>query len=157
MPDEIGHVSTVQRVAEGSLPLSYQWLRNGTVLSDAGSPTLTLNSSSLALGNVTLNLSGDYQVVITNLFGCLTSQVARLTVRELSLLEVRLGQAMAASNAFRFEVTGPVLTNYVVWGSPDFAEWTPLSTNFVIDGWLEFVDPADPLCPRRFYRVSLEP
>src|SRR5439155_18133757 len=34
-------------VADGSLPLSYQWLRNGTVLSDAGTSNLTLNSSSL--------------------------------------------------------------------------------------------------------------
>ncbi len=136
--------------AEGSLPLAYQWLRDGTMLNDAV-------SASLALTNVSVALSGDYQAVVTNLFGSVTSLVARLTVREESLLEVRLGGATFSSNTFHFVITGPIFTNYVLWMSPDFNQWTPLATNWVIDGYLEFSDPDAALDPRRFYRVSLEP
>ena len=59
--------------ASGSAPLSFQWRKNGTNLSGATNPLLTLL-------NVQTNDAGNYQAVITNIAGVITSSVAILTV-----------------------------------------------------------------------------
>lgn len=59
--------------AAGGQPLSYQWRKNGTNLAGAV-------FSFLPLGGVTTNDMGNYTVVITNVFGAVTSAPAVLTV-----------------------------------------------------------------------------
>ena len=136
--------------ADGSLPMFCQWLRNGAEL---GGRT----AFSLALTNVTTDLAGDYQAVLTNAFGSVTSTVARLTVREPFRIDLRLGQASVVSNSFHFVATGPIYTNYVVWRSSDLRAWLPIKTNWVIDGYFEFTDPEGFPDLDRFYRVTLSP
>src|SRR5262249_25263192 len=60
--------STVDFVvsAVGSLPLSYQWLFDGTVIPGA-------NGTDLHLDNLQLSQYGTYTVVITNTYGAVTS------------------------------------------------------------------------------------
>jgi uncharacterized repeat protein (TIGR03803 family) len=68
-----GETAAFSVTAAGSLPLSYQW-RFGTA-------TLTgATSSALVLPDVTESQGGSYEVVITNLYGEVTSSVATLTV-----------------------------------------------------------------------------
>ena len=62
--------------ADGTQPLSFQWRRDGVDVTDATNATLTLS-------NVQTNLAGSYSVVITNLYGSVTSSVAALTVDRL--------------------------------------------------------------------------
>ncbi len=59
--------------ADGTQPLIYQWQLNGAALSGATNSTLTFT-------NVQLFQAGNYQVVITNSTGAVTSAVATLTV-----------------------------------------------------------------------------
>jgi uncharacterized repeat protein (TIGR01451 family) len=59
--------------AAGTLPLSYQWNFNGTNLSGATNTTLTLT-------NVQLFQAGNYEVLVTNIFGSALSSNAVLTV-----------------------------------------------------------------------------
>ncbi len=67
-------------VSTGSTPITYQWRLNGTNLAN-GTGISGVNSNVLALSAVTANLSGgNYTVVITNLFGSVTSSPAMLTV-----------------------------------------------------------------------------
>lgn len=62
-------------VANGTLPLSYQWYFNtNTLLTDATNDTLTLN-------NVQTNDAGGYSMIVTNDLGSVTSVVATLTVK----------------------------------------------------------------------------
>jgi hypothetical protein len=68
-----GATATFSVVAAGSSPLSYQWRRNGTNLSGANGPALTL-------ANVQLAQSGSYTVQVTNRYGSATSSNAVLTV-----------------------------------------------------------------------------
>jgi hypothetical protein len=74
-----GSTATFSTQALGPPPVTYQWQKDGTNLSDAGnlsgatSPTLTLSS-------VRLTDAGSYTVIITNLSGNVTSSVAVLTV-----------------------------------------------------------------------------
>ena len=64
--------------ASGTAPLSYQWYWNGTNLSPGG------NGSSLTLTNVQLSQAGQYQVIVGNVAGAVTSVVATLTVQTLA-------------------------------------------------------------------------
>ena len=59
--------------ADGSLPLAYQWLSNGTNIPGA-------MATSLMLTNVQAANAGPYSVAITNTYGSVTSVVAALTV-----------------------------------------------------------------------------
>ena len=142
-------------VAEGSLPLSYLWLKDEVPLSNASSALLTLT-------NVTVDLSGNYQAVVTNDFGSITSLVARLTVREDSIFQVTLSAATLSSNAFSFTVSGPsntnaFNTNYVIWTSTDLTAWTELARTNHPDGYFMFIDTDAGSYPIRFYRVSFFP
>ena len=70
-------------MAVGAQPLHFQWQFNGTNLAGA-------TSSSLSLVNVHAPNAGNYRVIMTNIFGSVTSSVATLTVL------VPLGQALNA-------------------------------------------------------------
>jgi hypothetical protein len=69
-----GQTATLLVVANGALPLSYQWRFAGTNLTGA-------TQSSLVLPNVQLAQAGDYSVVVANSLGSATSAVAVLTVQ----------------------------------------------------------------------------
>lgn len=64
---------TLTASAVGSFPLAYQWRCYGTNLPGA-------TSTSLPLSNLLTNQSGPYCVVVTNMAGAVTSQVALLVV-----------------------------------------------------------------------------
>ncbi|MGP8054830.1 MAG: protease pro-enzyme activation domain-containing protein, partial [Limisphaerales bacterium] len=59
--------------AIGTSPFSYQWNFNGTNIAGATNMTLTLT-------NVQLNQTGDYAVLVTNVYGATNSVTATLTV-----------------------------------------------------------------------------
>jgi len=134
----------------GSLPLNYRWLFNGTNPVGGGSATLSL-------AGVTLAQAGDYHVVVSNSFGSAISEVARVTVQEPSSLDLRLTQENWTNGSFQFTATGPLLTNYTVWGSVDLSQWLPLQTNFVIDGVLRYNNTEAATRTNRFFRVSFGP
>ena len=68
-----GSSVTFEVAATGSTGFSYQWRKNGTVIPGAVNPTLTLSS-------VTAADAGNYDVVVTNPMGTVTSSLAQLTV-----------------------------------------------------------------------------
>ncbi len=68
-----GALASFVVTASGPGPLAYQWRLWGTNVPGEVSPVLTINPA-------TTNNAGPYQVVITNNFGAITSQVATLTV-----------------------------------------------------------------------------
>lgn len=70
---DLGTTLTLRTVANGALPLKYQWRFGGTNLLNATNAALTL--SSLASSN-----AGNYTVVVSNSFGAITSGVATLTM-----------------------------------------------------------------------------
>jgi len=70
-------------IAAGATPLSYQWYDGATALSDdagiSGSST-----PNLTLSGTLLSQAGSYTVVITNALNSITSQVATLTVNDMT-------------------------------------------------------------------------
>jgi predicted aconitase with swiveling domain len=59
--------------ASGSLPLTYQWWKDGTLI-------ISATNASLAITNVQVSHVGSYSVVVSNVAGTATSQMATLTV-----------------------------------------------------------------------------
>jgi alpha-tubulin suppressor-like RCC1 family protein len=57
----------------GTPPLNYQWLQNGTNI-------LNATNASLIISNAPLAAAGNYQLVVNNSYGAVTSKVAMLTV-----------------------------------------------------------------------------
>ncbi|MCX6924292.1 MAG: immunoglobulin domain-containing protein, partial [Verrucomicrobia bacterium] len=72
----VGGTATFTVTATGTPPLSYQWRKDSVSLFGATGTSLTLH-------NVQTNDAGSYVVVVTNVAGSVTSQVAVLTVSAL--------------------------------------------------------------------------
>jgi hypothetical protein len=73
----VGDTLTLSVDAGGTPPLSYQWRKDGAPISGA-------TSSTLAKANLDARDSGNYDVVITNVQGSVTSQLATVSVQPLS-------------------------------------------------------------------------
>ncbi|MDP2136850.1 MAG: MBG domain-containing protein [Candidatus Didemnitutus sp.] len=65
--------------ASGTTPLSYQWRKGGTPLTDGGALSGTTTASLLITGAAAIH-AGSYDVVVTNALGSATSAAAALTV-----------------------------------------------------------------------------
>ncbi|MBE0541227.1 MAG: immunoglobulin domain-containing protein [Verrucomicrobia bacterium] len=74
-----GTVATFSAVAGVTPPLSYQWLREGQPLANAGNIS-GAQASTLTVSNVFGADAARYAVVVSNAYGSVTSAVARLTV-----------------------------------------------------------------------------
>ena len=146
----VGSNANFQAEVIGTPPLTYQWQRDGTNLPGA-------LSAALSFTNVRTADSATYQLFVSNAFGSVTSAVARLTVREPLLVQVLLGGPAVSNGAFRFQVTGPIRTNYVIWRSSDLRTWMPVSTNWVLDGLLQFSDPIAAGAGPWLYRATVAP
>jgi hypothetical protein len=70
--------------ATGSPTLIYQWQMNGTNLADGttdwGSTIAGSSTTNLMISTVATNDAGNYQVVVTNNFGSVTSSIVTLTI-----------------------------------------------------------------------------
>ena len=70
---------TFNAAASGGVPLSYQWLFNGTPLTDGGQISGS-TTTNLAISNLQFTNGGNYVLVVTNPVGSATSTAAVLTV-----------------------------------------------------------------------------
>ncbi len=75
----VGGTSRFSVNAEGLEPLFYQWLHYGTNLTDGGRLS-GVSTTNLTISNVQSADAGSYTVLVTNLYGSVTSQAAVLTV-----------------------------------------------------------------------------
>ena len=136
------NASFIVRTGIGTPPFDYQWRFNGASISGA-------KASSYTITNAQPTNAGSYTVVITNVAGAVTSDVAVLTVvstpaatnRILSLDGVS-GYAVAANSAdlnlasSDFTITAWVfLRNYDAWNSAILSKRAPGSRN----GWMLYV------------------
>jgi len=72
--------ATFSVTAAGNPPLSYQWFTNGTMVLTDNANRIGSTSNLLTIPNPTLADGGNYTVVVTNIYGAVTSSVATLTV-----------------------------------------------------------------------------
>lgn len=77
----VGTTAAFRVGVEGSSPLSFQWLKNGTALADDGRIGGT-TTTELRIAGVVVGDAGSYSVLVSNIFGAVTSAPATLTVIE---------------------------------------------------------------------------
>ena len=58
---------------------------------------------------------------------------------------------------FGFTTCGELGQTFVIQASTNLVNWASLSTNVVVSGCVDFIDPEAPLIPNRFYRVLVQP
>ena len=76
----LGTTATFSVTATGDAPLSYQWRKGGTPLANIGNISGT-TSNVLTIASVQFTNAGNYDVVVTNFYGSVTSSpAASLTV-----------------------------------------------------------------------------
>jgi len=68
-----GSIASFSVTASGTAPLSYQWRKNGVIISGA-------NSSSYTIASVNASHAGNYSVVVSNDYGTATSNNVTLAV-----------------------------------------------------------------------------
>jgi hypothetical protein len=148
----VGSNANFTVIAGGTPPLSYQWMKDSTSLTDGGN-VAGATTASLVLTNVQVNDGGDYSVVVTNSFGLVTSSSANLSVYA-SAEATLLDGFVSDDNQFEFWISGVPGFNYSVQASTNLVNWESLTTNaapFVFD------DADYPVFPQRFYRAVFLP
>jgi hypothetical protein len=142
-----GNVVTFSVSASGSSPLSYQWSENGTPKFGftTNSFTLTIVSNAQFAGSIVL---GTFQVVVTNLYGKVTSSNAVLSTYE-TTEPVLDTPAFSSGNQIQFDVAGVAGFNYAVQASTNLIDWVPLLTNTPP---FTFMDTNAAGFQQRFYR-----
>lgn len=75
----VGSTVTLAVVATGVEPLYYQWYKDGTPLSDGGNVSGT-TTATMVIENAQISDSGMYLVVITNVYGSVTSAPVTVTI-----------------------------------------------------------------------------
>ncbi|HZV36079.1 MAG TPA: immunoglobulin domain-containing protein, partial [Verrucomicrobiae bacterium] len=111
----IGSNAVFSVTASGSLPLTYQWLFNGTNLPGA-------TNNPLVLSNVLASQSGSYSVIVSNSYGIVVSSNATLTAVPLMITGQPQNQSVLAGTNVSFTVS-------VNGQQPFFYQWLYDGTN----------------------------
>lgn len=120
-------------VVSGTAPLSYQWRKDGSPISDAGNVS-GATSASLLIAGVTAVNGGSYDVVVANALGSVTSTAATLLVNPPPPSTVFWDFGAAAtptanpSSGLNADITGGTMTANNNLGTPPFITTTSPST-----------------------------
>ncbi|MDP6794196.1 MAG: immunoglobulin domain-containing protein [Verrucomicrobiota bacterium] len=157
---DLGTTISIEVVATGAEPISYEWYHMGVLVAGA-------NGSTLQLTNLEEEDAGGYHVVVSNIAGSVTSDTAVLKVE----LPPTITQLNTSSNADRLdlaataEVTGEELLTYE-WGqngpilaggdielTPTVAGAEPMDYQWYFNGEIEVGKIDNPL---RLPKVGVE-
>lgn len=137
--------------AGGTPALSYQWRKNGSTIDGA-------TQSNLGLACLGSGDAGLYDVIISNSFGAVTSQVATVSVAGSTALNIILndGKFGFSTNGFGFSLAGCQGSVVVIEASTNLMNWVPIMTNVMGAAPIYFSDPTSSNLIRRFYRARLQ-
>ena len=134
---------TVSISASGTTPLFYQWRTNALKLSGQ-------TNFSLSLTNFQATNQGNYDVVVTNSAGAVTSAVAALYLNS----PLRFGSmAFSPTGGFAATLLGMANSNYVLQASSNLVSWLSITTNSSPFGVVSLTDTNTRNYPNRFYRT----
>ena len=146
----VGSTATFLVTANGSAPLSYQWLRQGTNLVDAGNISGS-TTATLTISNVSMADAASYSVIVTNDLRSQTSSSATLTVVAPTAPHFDSWTLLPDKN-FQMFLSGTVGLTYRIEGSTNLEDWVVLTNIFDAAGPLQFIDLEATNFDRRFYR-----
>jgi hypothetical protein len=133
----VGDSVSFNVIVDGTVPLSYQWQKNGVAIPGA-------TNATLAITNAQTTDAADYSVVVTNLLGLVTSTNAHLTVVPFLNLSSAPAQASSLFNA-TFPAVG-AFDGLRLGNGQNTARWASATTG--LPHWL-YVDLGGELSVRR--------
>jgi len=137
-----GGSATFSVTASGDAPLSYQWRLNGNNLGGATGSSHTVN-------NAQSSDAGNYEVVVSNPSGSVTSVVATLTVYG----ELRLSyELLSSSGPLAFRILGPSGQPYCLQASSNLTSWANVFTNQSGAAGNDFIEPSLTNGTQRFFK-----
>ncbi|MFN7139510.1 MAG: immunoglobulin domain-containing protein, partial [Limisphaerales bacterium] len=141
-----GHLAELSVAAEGTQPLFYQWRFNG-------SPIAGETQASFTLPNVQPEHAGNYSVVVTNVAGSVTSDIAVLSVEQSPLRFSTI--SINEENQPSLTVSGAPGTAFSIQVSSNLVNWITVTNLVIGEGDLEeFVDEVTTTNTQRFYRAT---
>jgi uncharacterized delta-60 repeat protein len=136
----------------GTPPLTYEWFRDGTPVSNSNTPWL----------DIAADRPGSYHVVVSNEYGTAISQAAQVnglsTYAETQVVQFGAeGFSLSLQPPTGQQFTTQDVDQLSVAATEDFQTWFPLSNALrLIDGRIELTDPEAAAHAHRFYRFGLE-
>ena len=107
---KVGQSVSFEVAVTGTAPLSYQWRKNGAIL--AGQTEKTMNLASVQTGD-----TGTYEVIVSNLGGTATNEIARLQVM------IPPAIALQPKSQHATEGTKVIFEAFVTGDTPLFFQW----------------------------------
>lgn len=136
--------------ASGTPPLSYQWLRNGAVLSDGGRFS-GVTTPQFRINDVRPADQATYAVLVLNAAGAVASDTASLEVSANLPPEIFLEpDPQLGSGHLKFRVAGPAGAACEIQSSPDLQAWSRLREIILDPNGVVVIDAV--AGERRFYR-----
>jgi hypothetical protein len=142
----VGHAASFVVGATGWPAVAYQWQLNGGAMPGATNALLTF-SSAFAEG------AGFYAVAVTNIYGCVTSVPALLTVLPLAI-SIPAGPF---NGHFQLMFDTAAGLSYEVRYSTNLVDWYPWLDAFGSGQPFTLSDPNSGDSTQRFFRVVLTP
>jgi hypothetical protein len=143
----LGQPAAFTATGQGVPVPGYQWLKNGSPLANATNATLTI--ASAGAGD-----AANYSVIVSNVAGSVTSDIATLTVNVPATPTI--GALTLSGGQLTFTVSGAAGYLYGIQTSTNLANWqTVFTTNATTMpfGWTD----ASLVDPQRFYRAVINP
>jgi len=135
---------TLTVVAAGAAPLAYQWRINAASFSGG-------TNASLTIANFQSTDEANYDVVVANAAGSVTSAVARLYLNGPTRFAVC---GVDASTNFTGLLLGAANSSYIIQASTNLTDWVALTTNSSPSGIINFIDTNASGFIQRFYRAQ---
>lgn len=145
-----GATATFNVEAYSLLGVTYSWYHNGEKISNSTRIT-GATAHQCMISNVRASDGGSYYAEVRNLIGGVESHPASL---KLIYPPVSLDSIQATGSGLKIKMSGPKASNYVVFASSNFINWTAISTNSALNGNVSFMDTAATNYPVRFYRAT---
>ena len=145
-----GGSATFEVKASSLTTMTYKWFRNGVRINGATSSTYTIPVSQPT--DV-----GTYYAEVKNLIGTTISSNAVLTLVAVSNVPLVMQPPRLTSNGATLNLSGPALYSYVVQGSSNGLDWTPVGKNFSTSGHIEVTDDQASSVNFQLYRAMIAP
>lgn len=132
---------------QGTMPFSFQWLKDGVEIPEA-------TSSSYIISNAALADEGDYTVVVTNQVGTATSDPATLQIERIATTPALLSSPLWTPHyGISFSIQGEPKTSYTIERSLTLTTWHPMRRFVATASPYLFEDTASDSYPASYYRV----
>jgi len=143
-----GGTLTLATAAVGVPTPSYEWQFNGAAIG---------TGSTLTISNVAIADRGNYQCVVSNMAGTVTSSVAAVVVNPpIRVVEPHILSIAPTDNGqMSFVYYGATGKSYQIQASTDLIQWETVATNTSTEQLNLFIDTNAGQYTRRYYRVKL--